>query len=159
MAAIDAKRWLSGEAIPRIAAMNEPFDTLGITDHLLQLEQQRCDALMRGDFNRLSELISDELTHVHTRGNVDGRESYLHYMREILEVREVRRSELRVRVFGDAAVMTGQQLSSARLRGKDMTATVSSFVTQVWARETDGAWRQVSFQATGLGELPPPIAR
>lgn len=159
MAAIDAKRWLSGGAIPRIAAMNEPFDTLGITDHLLQLEQQRCDALMRGDFNRLSELISDELTHVHTRGNVDGRESYLHYMREILEVREVRRSELRVRVFGDAAVMTGQQLSSARLRGKDMTATVSSFVTQVWAREADGAWRQVSFQATGLGELPPPIAR
>jgi ketosteroid isomerase-like protein len=159
MAAIDVKRLLRGRAIPRIAAMHETLDTTDIPAHLLQLERQRCDALMRGDFDRLRELISADLTHVHTRGNVDGQDSYLHYMRQILEVKDVVRSELRVRVFGNAAVMTGRQLSSSCLRGRDTVVTVESFVTQVWAREADGAWRQVAFQATGLGELPPPIAR
>ena len=159
MAAIDAKRLLRDRAIPRIAAMQDTLDTTDIAAHLLRLERQRCEALMRGDFDRLRDLISADLTHVHTRGNLDGRESYLHYMREILEVRDVTRSELRVRVFGDAAVMTGRQLSNSCLRGKDMAASVESFVTQVWAREADGAWRQVAFQATGVGELPPPIAR
>jgi hypothetical protein len=126
---------------------------------VLDSEQRRCDYISLQDFGALGELLHPDLVHVHTRGNQDTRESYLKYVTEVIEILEVERHDLSVKVYGEAAVMSGVQISAARAR---RTATghteelvvVKTQVLQVWLH-TD-RWQLVAFQATALGPLPPP---
>ena len=124
---------------------------------ILDLERARCASLGNGDLEALGQLLSRDLVHVHTRGNSDGYESYLEYMRSFLQVLKVERGDLRVRVYGDTAVMTGTQVNTARLRNGDpQVMRIESKAMQVWAKEVDGHWRQVAFQATPVG-VPTPV--
>lgn len=130
-----------------------------LQDFLISLEHERCRCLVQQDFDRLGDLISSDLVHTHTRGNSDDRNAYLRFMQTIVESLDVRREGLQVRLFGDTAVMHGKQFSRSRLRGTANEATVEAQVTQVWTKESDGAWRQVAFHATPLGAPPPAVAR
>lgn len=135
--------------------MKEAIDP-DVVSHLLTLEQRRCEALAGGDLETLGQLLSRDLLHIHTRGNADNYESYLEYMRSFLEILKVERGELRVRLYGDAAVMTGSQANTARLRNGDpQIMRVESKAIQVWARESDGHWRLTTFQATAMGPPTP----
>lgn len=132
-----------------------------VAAELLALEDERCRAIVAQDWMRLRELLSPALVHTHTRGNVDGRDSYLRYAAETIEILDLRREALRVIPAGrDAAVMHGKQINLARLRGQTEALSVEAMVTQVWARD-DGAspWRLVAFHATPLGAPPPAITR
>jgi hypothetical protein len=127
---------------------------------VMESEQRRCDYIRLGDYSALGELLHPDLVHVHTRGNQDTRESYLKYVTEVIEILEVERHELSVKVYGDAAVMSGVQISTARARRAVTTGrteelvVVKTQVLQVWVH-TD-RWQLVAFQATALGPLPPP---
>lgn len=125
-------------------------------DQLVALEDERCRCIVEQRFDRLSELLSEQLVHTHTRGNFDTRASYLAYVSGVIESLSLRREQLRVILLGDsAAVMHGKQINQVRKRGEENTLTVEATVTQTWAREADGMWRMVAFQATPLGAPPP----
>jgi len=129
-----------------------------VVDHVLALEAERCRCIVEQRFDRLKELLSERLMHVHTRGNVDDRASYLAYISGTIESLELRREQLRVITLADnAAVMLGKQINRVRKRGDQQTLIVEATVTQTWAREDDGVWRLIAFQATSLGPPPPPL--
>jgi len=134
---------------------NKNSSEQAVIDALLSLEEQRCKALVAKDFARMEALISKDLVHVHTRGNVDTFDSYMHYIRNVLEFLNVERSELQVKVLGDTAIMTGGQINTARLIGHEKIVQVKSRAIQVWMKQPDGAWQQVAFQATPVGAPPP----
>ena len=125
-------------------------------DALLVAEFERCSAIKAQDFEQLETLMHPSLIHVHARGNQDTRESYLKYLSEVIEILDVRRGDLQISIFGECAVMIGRQYNTARLRGQEPIVEVEAQVMQVWAYEA-GRWRQVAFQATATGALPPPI--
>ncbi len=130
-------------------------------DTVLAREKERCRCIVEQDFERLGELLSQSLIHTHTRGNTDGRDTYLQYMQGVVEILDLQRESLRVIEVGhDAAVMHGKQVNRARLRVKpEGEVRVEAMVTQVWALENDGQWRMVAFHATPLGAPPPAVAR
>jgi hypothetical protein len=126
---------------------------------VLDSEQRRCDYIRLGDYAALGELLHPDLVHVHTRGNQDTRESYLKYVTEVIEILKVERHDLSVKVYGEAAVMSGVQISTARARRAATGQTeelvvVKTQVLQVWLHTN--RWQLVAFQATALGPLPPP---
>jgi ketosteroid isomerase-like protein len=128
-----------------------------LKDTLLQLEGERIRCLLEQDYAGLTKLLSPELLHTHTRGNVDSLSSYLHFVGEVVQALDVRRENLRVLALGaDAAVMHGKQISRSRSRKTGQEASVEATVTQVWHRDSDGQWRLAAFQATPLGDPPPP---
>jgi len=129
-----------------------------IIDELLSFEHQRGNALVAKDFKLLETLIGKDLVHVHTRGNIDTFDSYMHYVRNVLEFLDVERFEMQVKVLGDTAIMTGGQINTARLIGHEDVVRVTSRVIQVWMKQSHGAWQQVAFQATPVG-APPPIVK
>ena len=132
----------------------------GRTEALIAVEQERCRFIVSQDFAALRKVLSSQLIHTHTRGNQDSRDTYLTYLTNVVEILDLRREDLRVQWISDrAAVMHGKQINRARLRVKTDGLTLESQVIQVWARESDGLWRQVAFQATPLGALPPVVAR
>lgn len=120
---------------------------------VLAAEQKRCDFIKARDYAALRELLHPDLVHVHTRGNQDTRESYLKFITEVIEILDVTREEVTVKVYGDCAIMSGVQINTVRARNKDEVVVVKTQLMQVWLR-SDG-WRQVAFQATALGPLPP----
>jgi len=117
--------------------------------HLLELEQQRCQAMVAGDFNRLRQLLHPELTHVHAKGQVDDYASYFNTGGVKVDYQRVERSGLQVRLMADSALMTGRQLLVAVRKDGSGTVTIDSRVMQVWTLE-DGRWRQLAFQTTPL---------
>jgi ketosteroid isomerase-like protein len=133
-----------------------------LTKDVLALEEERCNAIVAQDWDRLAAILSDSLIHTHTRGNCDSRDSYLQYLQGKVEILSLQREGLRVVPVGkDVAVMHGKQVNRARLRGDGDSATISveAMATQVWAREADGRWRLVAFHATSLGAPPPAVVR
>jgi hypothetical protein len=124
---------------------------------VLEAEQKRCDFIRLQDYAALRQLLHPDLIHVHTRGNQDNRDSYLKFITEVIEILEVKREGVSVKLYGDCAVMSGVQINTVRARNKDEILVVKTQLLQVWLR-SDG-WQQVAFQATALGPLPPPAPR
>ncbi|MFT4268657.1 MAG: nuclear transport factor 2 family protein [Xenophilus sp.] len=116
---------------------------------LLDLEAQRGDAMKRGDFARLREILHPGLTHVHAKGQIDDYESYFRSGGTHVDYQQVDRSDLKVQVLGEAAVMTGRQLLVAVRKDGSGTVRIDSRVLQVWALH-EGRWRQIAFQTTPL---------
>lgn len=115
---------------------------------LVELEQERCSAMMAGDRERLKQLLHPDLIHVHAKGQVDSFESYFASGGFKVEYTKVERfDDLQVRVIGDVAVMTGRQLLEAVRKTSREQVRIDSRVIQVWVR--NGArWQQIAFQTT-----------
>lgn len=124
-------------------------DLPAIAQQLIELEAQRCRAMLAADFVRLREILHPDLIHVHAKGQVDGYDSYfasggvkVHYL-------TLDRSDLEVRLLGDSALMTGRQLLIAERKDGSGTVRIDSRVMQTWVRE-GARWRQIAFQTTPL---------
>jgi ketosteroid isomerase-like protein len=131
-----------------------------LTNTLLRMEDERIRCLVEQDYAGLTKLLSPELLHTHARGNVDSLSSYLHFVVNVVQALDVRRENLRVLALGEgAALMHGKQISRSRSRKTGQEVSVETTVTQVWHRGGDGQWRLAAFQATPLGEPPPPAPR
>jgi hypothetical protein len=124
---------------------------------VLKAENDRCECIRRQDFAALRKLLHPDLIHVHTRGNQDNRDSYLRYIAEVIEILNVERHGVSVKVFDNCAIMSGVQVNTARQRNHEEIVVVKTQLLQVWLH-ADG-WQQVAFQATSLGPLPPPVSR
>jgi hypothetical protein len=124
---------------------------------VLDAEQKRCDLVRLQDYAALRQLLHPDLVHVHTRGNQDSRDSYLKFITEVIEILEVKRQDLSVKVYENCAIMCGVQINTVRARNREEILVVKTQALQVWLR-ADG-WQQVAFQATALGPLPPPPPR
>jgi hypothetical protein len=112
-----------------------------VETELLKLDQERCTAITESNWTRYSELMADDLLHIHATGRIENKEQVLAGMKASPR-KTYRGGEIKVRAYGDFAVMTGSQFNKVG----DQAPTESA-VTQVWVRRA-GKWQQVSFQAT-----------
>lgn len=114
---------------------------------LRELERQRCDAMRRGDFARLREILHPDLLHVHAKGQVDDYASYFAGGGTHVDYKQIDRYDLKVRILGDTAIMSGRQLLVAVRKDGSGTVRIDSRVLQVWTLEGEN-WRQIAFQTT-----------
>jgi uncharacterized protein (TIGR02246 family) len=125
--------------------------TATLEAEILAVEQRRQDALIAGDLATLDEIFDESLIHIHAPGLVHTKAQLLEHVATRHAYLEITRQDLRVRVFGDTAVVTGGIVNRMRAPGGG-ERTVDGVVTQVLHRGADGRWRLVSFQMTPYGE-------
>jgi len=111
---------------------------------VLDLEGQRCRAISERDWDGLAGLLADELTHTHITGVTQDKPTYLEHVQK--NPRRTERRDLKVRIYGDAAVVTGPQINVIEAEGVTTEVAIESL--QVWAR-TAGSWRLVAFASSG----------
>ena len=111
---------------------------------VLELERARCAAISKQDWDALSALLSDDLTHTHITGVTQDKAAYLAHVQK--NPRRVERRDLKVRIYGDVAVVTGPQINVLETDGGTTEVAIESL--QVWARH-DGTWRMVAFASSG----------
>lgn len=128
------------------------MNTNDVVAQLLELEAERCQAMVAGDKDRLRQLLHKDLTHVHAKGQVDNFESYFSTGGFKVDYTRLDRSDQEVHVFGDAAIMTGRQILEAVRKATGERVRIDSRVMQVWVRE-GGTWQQVAFQTTPIAPL------
>jgi len=132
--------------LPRVCGAEAVTDSAAVSAQILALELAHNNAIARGDVAAVRRMTSDDFTFITQRGFLIGREQMLsglaggefHY-----EYREL--SDLKVRVYGDSAVVTGLSLHTVQQNGKESTDAYR--YTRVYVRKA-GQWLAVAWQVT-----------
>jgi ketosteroid isomerase-like protein len=115
-------------------------------DEIRRREAERCAALLARDEAALRDVVAADTVHIHGNGLVQrGDEYFRHAMASAY--RRTDRGELHVDVDGDAALVTGEVITTIRDREGDPERVIRGVALQAWRRR-DGAWRQVAFTLT-----------
>jgi hypothetical protein len=117
-----------------------------VVTELERVEQARCAAISRGDWDALADLLLDEYAHTHSTGVVQDKATYLEHVKG--RPRTTTRPGVRVSLYGDAAVMRGRQINTFAEADRP---PVQNEVLQVWVR-TDRGWKLAAFQSTSSRE-------
>lgn len=104
--------------------------------------------MMDGDVATLERLLDDNVIYIHAPGTMDGKKSYLEYVRSgTVHYKEFRRGDVQIQVFDQTAALVFSRISiSLELRGEHKE--LNSLCTAVWIRRNGKAWRLVCWQAT-----------
>ena len=112
---------------------------------LVALEQRRCEAIGSGDAQTLAILLDDEYVHVHGTGKIDNKAGFIANIMQ--HPRQTQRGELTVRLYGDIAIVTGEQFNTIQADSGKAPERTRNYVTQV-LRRIGGQWKYLSFQLT-----------
>lgn len=111
-------------------------------EQIVALERRRCEAISGCSRPVLEEILAEDYVHVHGTGKIDDKAEFIANIMQ--RPRRVERGELTVRLYGDVAVVTGEQINYM-LSADGVNATRSvNVVTQV-LRHDGTRWRYVSF--------------
>jgi hypothetical protein len=114
----------------------------------LQAEQARYAAQLGNDFKAMERLFGDDLIYIHSSTTVDTKASFIESMRSgAVKYRNMTRGDVKVRVYGSVAIITGSGTFEVTARGQDMRLEL--LFHAVWARRPEGL-QFVSWQATRL---------
>lgn len=118
-------------------------------DLIVELEDQRFDAMVDRDFDKFESLAHPEMMYTHSNGATDSLESYLQKCREGFYVyHRIDHPVGKVVVSGDTAVVLGSMTADITVNGNAKKLDSASIA--VWARTDDG-WKFLAYQPTPRG--------
>jgi len=117
-----------------------------VDGEIKSLEEARNQAVLHGDVAALDKMTSDDYTFITLRGELRTKSDILkgfasgsfHY-----DSRQV--SDLKVRVYGDTAIVTGRSVQKGMENGKDYSGDYR--FTRVYVKE-NGHWLTVALETT-----------
>jgi len=110
--------------------------------------QQWASCVGQGQADELAKILDDSYQHIHGTGLVENREQFLDALRSGARKYEpIQLEEVRTRLFGDCAVVTGKFALKVSIKGKMMEG-VNRF-SFVVVQNSQGV-KVVSFQATAI---------
>jgi ketosteroid isomerase-like protein len=115
-----------------------------IEQQLLKANQEYDEALVRGDAAALDRIYSEEFIYTTPAGEVRDKAQQLNFTRSgDLKLESGRSDEVRIRVYGNTAVMTGR--FTARGKFRERSIDVRERYTAVWVKRR-GRWQLVAEQ-------------
>lgn len=117
------------------------------------LSKQNHAALVAGDTSALDALLSDDWLVIDPFGEVISKARQAKELKDgTLDFISIDPSEVKVRVYGDAAVVTGRYQVKLKNSGRENSLPVR--ITEAFAKQ-GGKWRCVSAQVTRIAETSP----
>jgi Domain of unknown function (DUF4440) len=113
---------------------------------LIARETQRCRAISELDIPALEKILADDLTHTHITGHTEDKATYLAGLSG--RPRKTTRGDLSVRIYGDAAVMTGALTNEFPAAAGNAAVRLEIQALQVWVRSGE-TWQMVAFGSSG----------
>ncbi len=117
---------------------------------LIKHENDTAVAFAKRDTAFFENTLADEWTIIDPTGEVSDKARQIREVKDgTFAVESMDNKEMKVRVYGDAAVVTGLSEMKAKYKGEDISGT--DRWTDVFVRR-DGKWRCVASQATRVPE-------
>lgn len=121
---------------------------MSIEQDILALEERRCAAMAANDVAALEKLFHDDLIYTHSSAVVDTRASYLDTLKNgHTRYHSVQRSDEKVRVCGDTALVTGRAIIDVTVKGEKKR--LDTRFLDVWTKTPQG-WKFIAWQSTKL---------
>jgi|HubBroStandDraft_5_1064220.scaffolds.fasta_scaffold606714_1 hypothetical protein len=117
------------------------------TDEALKAEDARYAAQTKSDFDALERLYGDDLVYVHSSAVTDSKSSYIDRQRSGLHYRVMRPSDVKIRVFGCLAIITGRGDYEVTQNGQDSSPHL--LFTSIWAKRGPNV-QFVSWESTPI---------
>jgi Domain of unknown function (DUF4440) len=127
-----------------ITRMNQPSPDSG--EQIKQLERDRQDAFVRGDVATLEQSTSDDYTTINSGGKLSDKPHMMSNLRAAkTKVLSVKLDDLKARIYGRVAVLTGQYDDVHVTNG--VRAAAHAVFTRVFVKDK-GSWQAVAYQQT-----------
>jgi len=115
-------------------------------EELLRLEDEFAQAVASNDANALDGLLADDWIIVDPDGSIIDKERFLGVIRSgALSHESMENTDLRVRLYGNAGVVTGLTTSKGKFMGQDFASCERA--TDIFVKQTD-RWQCVFTQLT-----------
>lgn len=121
-----------------------------------EAELGRVKALVAGDYATVERYLDDDLHYTHSTAWVQTKEQFLADLRSgTMSYEKMEHSDLRVRVYGGAAVISGH--SAVRVRSPRAPGGVIEMEMRFTAVYVNrgGQWRMTAWQSTRIPEAAP----
>jgi ketosteroid isomerase-like protein len=144
VAQLSAGLW--GQSVSPASVSSDPVEAIRA------LENARNVAIARGDVAALDRMTSDDYTFITTGGQLRTKADVLkEFSRNAFKYEYRQMADLKIRVYGDAAVVTGCSVQTLQENGTDK-GDVYRF-TRVYIRQK-GHWLSVALQTTRVTAMP-----
>jgi uncharacterized protein (TIGR02246 family) len=111
-------------------------------DKIVALEKKWAESYKQRDISNLSSLLAEDFVITVEDGNTYGKEGYIsHSADSSVQVEKAELSDLRVRLHGNTAVVTGAYHEVGASKGKRYE--YRDRLTDVWMKQ-DGNWRVIA---------------
>jgi ketosteroid isomerase-like protein len=138
-----------GIAAACAAALGAPSaHAQSVQDQIKKLEMDRAAAVVKGDVAAIASQTSDDYTLINANGELSGKAQTMDAIKSgniKLSANEL--SDLKVRVYGNTAVVTGKSNAKGVVGGRELKGPV--LFTRVYVKK-DGKWQSVAFQQTPI---------
>lgn len=120
--------------------------TISAEDEIKALEETRNQAVLKGDVAALDRMTSDDYTFITLRGELRTKAEILKgFASGAFKYQSREISDLKVRLYGDTAVVTGRSSQKGTENGKDYSGAY--WFTRVYVKQ-NGRWVSVALQTT-----------
>jgi len=121
-----------------------------VEQELLQIEKEWGDAMVRRDTAKLGHILADEWGILIPNGEVWTKETFLMLVQTgTLAVESGENSDVKVRAYGDTAVVTGRSVSKGKYKGVDYSS--DERWTDVFVKK-NGRWQCVASHSTRIAQ-------
>jgi len=123
-----------------------------VEQEVLRLADAWANAELRGDTTFLESTLADDFIGIGPLGFMLTRQEWLaRHQSGDLKYESFNLDEVKVRVYNDAAVLTGRQVQNAAYRGNSIQG---QFRTTLVFVQQQGQWRLASLQLSTIGQAP-----
>lgn len=117
-------------------------------DEIIALENQRIEAMTKIDTQALDRILADDLSYTHSTARVETKAEFIAALTSgRTKYESIERGDVKVRQYGDTAVVTGHAKFHVNANGNVVKFQVR--FTDVYAKRDD-VWRMVAWQSTKL---------
>ncbi len=128
------------------AEIREAGERTSIVQKIMEMEQRLRDANLRNDASFFEQALADDYVGIGSRGNIYGKAGAIKVRQSgYLKFDSIERSDQRVRVYGNTAIITGTVDVGGSFKEHHFGATY--VYTRVYVKEGQD-WRVVNFQVT-----------
>jgi hypothetical protein len=121
-------------------------------ERIMQLERDRQDAFVRGDIDRLDRDTADDYTTINGTGKLSTKPRMMENLRQAkTKVLSVRLSDLKARIYGETAILTGDYRDVYVREG--VQGQTHALFTRVFVKNK-GEWQAVAYQQTPVVDSP-----
>ena len=114
----------------------------------LDFQTARFNAMIEADVERLEDFLADDLTYTHTTGWIETKSEFLATVESgFIDYMVVTPREVKIRVYGDVAVITGLSRMQGEVGDRSVDFTIR--FTDV-SRRIGDSWQLVAWQSAKL---------
>jgi ketosteroid isomerase-like protein len=119
-----------------------------VEEQIKKMERDRAAAVVKGDVAMLEGLTSDDYVLINANGQLSDKAATMNAIKTgIIKLTANDVSDMKVRVYGDTAVVTGKSTAKGTIAGVEIKGPL--MFTRVYVKK-NGKWQSVAFQQTPI---------